>query len=364
MKLELNIFVAGSKALEKERDLFRIEAQNTQVKYKNNGDDVRINIITYESFSIIMSPGTNPQDVYNNYIGKTADIVFFILDGNIGGITRQEYNTAEASFLNKNSNKPVMGVFYKEGETQNSDIEYIKKQIDKLHQYWCDYKNIDNLKSLIRECLEREIDERLRKKRKLIFITAIVLITVVSILALVINPNSTSESKDNIKIEVQKEVNEVPITDNLALDGQLKIDVPSDTIVKYRINDILGNIIEGTIKNSCVLYPKTNCSITIYGYKEDNKLYEQEYNFDFCKFIEIAIRSKKFDLVKSMFNNRVELILSNDIVDVSTEPLADIYEYLAMSYGITVVFVEEGDNNSKDLFCCKYPLIKAVKLIK
>ena len=363
MRLELNIFVAGSKALEKERDLFRIEAQNIQVKYKNNGVDVRINIITYESFSIIMSPGTNPQDVYNDYIGKTADIVFFILDGNIGGITRLEYDTAEASFLSKNSNKPVMGVFYKEGEKRNSDIEYIKKQIDKLHQYWCDYKNIDNLKSLIRACLEQEIDKRLRKLRKSIFITTIVIITVISVLAWAISNTPTSKSDDNIKINAQQEVNVVPIIDNLALDGQLKIDAPSGTIVKYCLKDILGNTIEGTIENSCVLYPKTNCSITIYGYKENEKLYEYEYNFNFCKFIETAIKSKKFNLVKNLFNNRVELILSNDMMDVSTEPITDIYGYLQMAYSIASVSVEDGDL-SKDLFHCKYPLIKSVKLIK
>lgn len=365
MAIELNVFVAGSKALEAERDLFRIEAQNVQVKYKNKGVNARINVVTYESFSRLMRQGVCPQDVYNKYISESADIVFFILDGNVGGITQKEYDVAETAFKKNKSKKPVMGVFSRVNDVYNEDVEKIRERINNLHQYWCDYKDIANLRAHIRECFESEIDSRLKRRvRWVATITAIIL----GFALLGVYPsNQNLEPKiPLVTDEVSDASHYLQVEDELVSKGQLKIDVKdSGVTVKYRIQEEHSQEKSGDLCEDTILYPKTNCSITIWAYnKAGVEICQNSYSFDMCRFVQYAIKAKNRDVAK-LFGEKVELIISDDNSDISLEPIRDLYEYITrLGYNIVSIPSMLGGDTSWDILSDEYPQISTIKLAK
>ena len=70
-------------------------------------------------------PGKN-QDIYNAYIVREAQIAFFIVDGEIGNITKHEIDVAVAS--TKKSHHPIVYVYGKNVREDNDVLEYLNQE--------------------------------------------------------------------------------------------------------------------------------------------------------------------------------------------------------------------------------------------
>ena len=67
--------------------------------------------------------------------------MIFILENNVGGITKKEFDVALNSFRSKGH--PQIYVFHHESEMLNKDIEEIKAI---LPDYYADYQDLNELK--------------------------------------------------------------------------------------------------------------------------------------------------------------------------------------------------------------------------
>ncbi|MBQ8335811.1 MAG: hypothetical protein IJY45_06555, partial [Tidjanibacter sp.] len=265
MKNKLNIFIAGSKALEKERNLFKIVAQDLQLDYANHKKkNIHISVTTFESFSSIFTSKETLQDVYNKYIREESDVVFFVFDGTIGGITKDEFEVAESAYKDSKNNKPKLCVFTKENTEINLEIENLKQRVNDIGQYWVDYANEDELRRKIYIELSRQVDELVFKKpwyKRILpyFIVAVLLSSLMVVSKLLQKPIEPVYSYD------------IQVIDELLTNGRLIVNKDSTDVIKYRISTEDTPVVNWNDKSIPYLtsrdtiYPKDNCIIKVYG---------------------------------------------------------------------------------------------------
>lgn len=137
------VFIAGSKDLVHERDGVR-----SVFGQLSNKGKVFFQAKTFEDFPRSLTKDGRQSD-YNEYIRKEADFVIFILDGRIGGITKDEFDIAWESF--KHFNRPKIYVYYNITNENlfHGDVEEIKNIINSINQYYNDYRDIKDLKAQV-----------------------------------------------------------------------------------------------------------------------------------------------------------------------------------------------------------------------
>jgi|GEM_PF-4955956 len=137
----LKVFIAGSKELYHERNVVR-----SQLQQISNRTKIAFTCYTYEDFSRdFIEDGQ--QTEYNKFIAHQADFAVFIINGNIGGITFDEFNVAMSSFKNKRA--PRIFTYCKDIDTGNPDIRHIINEINNNNQYYCEYRDIYHLEHCI-----------------------------------------------------------------------------------------------------------------------------------------------------------------------------------------------------------------------
>lgn len=154
---KLKCFIAGSKALEKQRIIFRSILSKMQ-----NLWNITIEAKTFEDFSTTLSEEGRQAD-YNNYIANEADIVAFIFDSHVGGITLKEFEVAHESF--KTKKRPEILVYCKQdNENTNSDIEKLKEKLNQLRQYYIEYADDNELSELFEKHINHFLVEHEHKE--------------------------------------------------------------------------------------------------------------------------------------------------------------------------------------------------------
>ena len=148
----IKCFIAGSKTLRQERDALRAV---TCVMY-NKWDSKNFRILSY-TFEDFKKEHTlvPPQEMYNKFIEEEADWALFIIDGEIGGITVNEYRVAMDSF--KRNGRPKILALAKVGSENNEKVAEIRDEINKEHQYWTDYTDIVSLKYIFESTLNWDL---------------------------------------------------------------------------------------------------------------------------------------------------------------------------------------------------------------
>lgn len=158
----LKIFVAGSKDLFNERNLFKIVANDLQTEF-GIGDrrGVHIEVRTFENFEYFFGEHLKgAQDSYNQYISNEADAVFFVFDDKVGGITREEFNVAYDAF--KDDGRPRMCVFSKLHPGQpNEDIAELRQMCSAVGQYYTDYADNTDLRNKIERSIRQLCNAKL-----------------------------------------------------------------------------------------------------------------------------------------------------------------------------------------------------------
>ncbi len=152
----IKCFIAGSKALQNERDALRAIISIMHNRWKNK--KISILSYTYEDFDQSFVIGGRQKE-YNQFIEKDADWVLIIINGKIGGITLEEYQVAMNAFM-KNG-KPKIIALAKQDAIDNSETIMIKEEINSAHQYWTEYKDIEHLKSQFNKILNNDLIELL-----------------------------------------------------------------------------------------------------------------------------------------------------------------------------------------------------------
>ena len=151
---QINVFFAGSKALQTERDIFSNVINQLQTKWKDR--HITIYGYSYQNFEHEFVINGH-QCSYNDFIRKHSDIIFFVLNGSVGGKTKEELDVAIESF--KYQIRPIIYVYSKESDEYNEEVNSTRERIKEESQYWQDYSDNTHLRLLI----QNDLTERLQK---------------------------------------------------------------------------------------------------------------------------------------------------------------------------------------------------------
>ena len=164
---QINIFFAGSKALQTERDIYSNVVSQLQTKWKDN--NIHLYGYSFQNFEheFVLD---GHQCTYNEFIKRYSDIVIFVLNGNVGGKTQEEFEIAMSSF--KSHCRPLIYVYSRLSDTHNEDVEITRKKINEESQYWQDYSDNDHLRLLIKndlsERLQKVFEEIVEKRKEIL----------------------------------------------------------------------------------------------------------------------------------------------------------------------------------------------------
>ena len=192
MKTELKIFVAGSKELKTQRMLVRNVASNLVTDYERKGKNVGVTVWSFENFSLTFDRN-GQQSNYNEFIAKEADLVIFVFDAHVGGVTREEFDVAYESYSRRKH--PQICVFSKKDKGKNTDIIRLRQEISRLNQYYTEYDSDDDLERLVEFLLRDCIDSRMNKTYRKSIVGFVILVILSAIIGLLVR---MAPLKDNV----------------------------------------------------------------------------------------------------------------------------------------------------------------------
>lgn len=369
--ISFNFFVAGSKKLSKERDMFKAVALELQCYYRQlRGIRCELDMVTFESFNYIAGDDAK-QEEYNRHIREVADVVFFVFDGDVGGITKSEFEVAANSYTQ--NKKPKIGVFTKLGATNNHEIEDLKNCVDTLNQYWCEYKDDEDLKQKIKAEISLYIDTALKPTpapKKIIYTLIGVAALILAILGMTKAWTIPESSKDDTP-QGEAVPYSINYTDNLATQGYLIVKPStSDKIIKYHFadneqTDINWEQVNTQIIACDTLYPKRDGLLYLYATSDQNQECVCSFSFSYTQFIDTAIRTQDSPTLAKMFDNILPLAVHcpGNVVDILRfNPIQGLYDYLT-NYGYRISAVESAAS-SNNILSDQYERITSVKLTK
>ena len=154
---DVNFFIAGSKELQQERDVFAGVISILQSKWKPMG--LEINSYSYMNFPRDVTVEGHQQQ-YNNFIAHHVNVAVFILSGKAGAYTREEFDVAFNSF--KKTGNPKIYVYSLNNKDNSCDSAIHTKMMEEK-QYWIEYNNIQELRLLIERDLNNCLIEQFSK---------------------------------------------------------------------------------------------------------------------------------------------------------------------------------------------------------
>ena len=150
--IEYKVFIAGSTSLHVERDSIRAVVSEIHNKWSFKG--ITITSYTFEDFDNKVHEG-GLQKLYNNFIANEADCVVFIVDGQIGAQTLEEFNISFNSFRNRQ--KPSILVYSRNERNSHPQTEAFINNMNKVKHYWRVYTDIISLKLKFKEDITNEL---------------------------------------------------------------------------------------------------------------------------------------------------------------------------------------------------------------
>ena len=212
MKREYDIFLAGSKSLDKQRNQIKayMASRNatTKLNSSNEKECVLFSVYTYENFPAIIDDTLGKQSAYNTFIKEKADLAIFILDGVIGDKTQVEFQVAYNSLTQSSRKAPGIIVLSKKSQHQDPGIASIQRFLSDNNQYYIEYENDAQIPAILDDNLNKFIHDRrvkeMRRRRtamKALRLVFMALSLAVIIVALGIGIVKSSDKKPDKKIE-------------------------------------------------------------------------------------------------------------------------------------------------------------------
>ncbi|MDE6491826.1 MAG: hypothetical protein K2L37_01595 [Lactobacillus sp.] len=140
---DVNFFIAGSKSLQQERDVFAGVVSILQSKWKPLGIDV--NSYSYQNFPREVTDIPS-QEQYNRFIANHVNVAIFILGEKAGSYTMEEFDVAYNNF--KKDGTPKIFVYSLNDGNNVLDSE-IHQKMQEEKQYWIEFKDVDELRHLL-----------------------------------------------------------------------------------------------------------------------------------------------------------------------------------------------------------------------
>lgn len=156
----VNIFLAGSTKMEAERNLVRSYANKIQADQCAKGNDIAINITTFENFSSAITE-VKAQDLYDAYIHSEADYAMFIFNNQVGEISKHEFDIAFNAF--ESNEKPKLYIYFKKSDNYCPEYQEIRLLLENTRNYFREYEDFSHLTMLVKDHLS-EIIEPINEK--------------------------------------------------------------------------------------------------------------------------------------------------------------------------------------------------------
>lgn len=137
----IKCFIAGSSILEMEQNVLRAAIAQTNNKWR--GKNIEIISVTYEDFGWIKNEEVHTSKCIK-YIENAATLVIFIIKGEIGQYTINEFEHAMNAF--KCGNHPKILIFNDINSPSRKYSEKLKEKVTANKQYWSNYKSLKDLK--------------------------------------------------------------------------------------------------------------------------------------------------------------------------------------------------------------------------
>ncbi len=163
---DVYMFIAGSKELQNERDLFSNVISQLQTKWipKN----INVYGLSYQNFEHRVTINGQQAD-YNEFIEMFADVVVFVINGgHVGSITYKEFGIAMDTF--KKNRKPAIFVYTKQSDFVSEEVKRMKDRIDEEKQYWQEYGHDNELRLMMQndlsDCLQKTYEEMIQRQKE------------------------------------------------------------------------------------------------------------------------------------------------------------------------------------------------------
>ena len=135
------VLIAGSTLL---ADVFNTVSDALRLVSNNNSKNVLIRAYTYEDIDNMFSQGGGKQEKINRYIREDADYVIFVLEEEIGGVTKTEFDIAWETFMTQG--RPGIYVYHRPAKIISPEIQEVIDKINDCHQYYTKYNDLEFLK--------------------------------------------------------------------------------------------------------------------------------------------------------------------------------------------------------------------------
>ncbi len=154
---KLNIFLASSNELKKEREQFEIEIYRKGKDWFSKG--IFLNLLVWEGLSGAMS-STRSQDEYNKFV-RESDLFVLLAWTKLGEYTEEEFNVALGQF--NTSGKPKIYTYLKETEDSETSLTQFKNRLNDLGHFYSVFTDSISLWHQFNKELDKiNLDELLR----------------------------------------------------------------------------------------------------------------------------------------------------------------------------------------------------------
>jgi len=148
----ITIFLASSKELNDDRNLFEIEIYRKCQSWIEK--DIFLDLQIWENMSAHMAAGGS-QSEYNKVV-KDSDLFVLLAYTKVGAFTEEEFTNAFVSY--KAENKPFIFTYFKETTTADESLKKFQLKLREMKHYISFYKDFNDLWNKFNKELER-LDE-------------------------------------------------------------------------------------------------------------------------------------------------------------------------------------------------------------
>lgn len=145
---QINIFVAGSKALQDYREKLVLWANCKNYNYRKKNVDLQLNIYSFREVG-------DDQDTYNKVITEDSDIILFIIDGGLGDKTKEELMHAKKA--SQKDGRPEIWVLVNQADEKV--FSYLEGALGR--EFSIDFTSSDDLINQVSIRLDKYVDHKL-----------------------------------------------------------------------------------------------------------------------------------------------------------------------------------------------------------
>ncbi len=149
---KINCFIAGSIALQPERDALRSAISIACNRWSKK--NFQILSFTYEDFDRKFTKD-GQQSLYDYFITHDADYAIFIIKGDIGDFTIREFDKAYNAY--KTNGRPSIVVYNNLLSKTSNSAEALRDRVRSIHQYWIDYNEQEVMRHHFLDMISTEL---------------------------------------------------------------------------------------------------------------------------------------------------------------------------------------------------------------